>query len=113
MPNRDRPASLKPLVFHVLLVLLDGERHGYAIVKELEERIEGAHFEPGNLYRTLRTMVAKSLIEESERRPDPELDDQRRRYFRITDTGIEASRAEVARLENMVALARSHKVLAP
>ena len=113
MPDKPPRMPLKPLVFDILLVLLDGERHGYAIVKAIEEGASGARIEPGNLYRTLRSMSADGLIEESERRPDPVLDDQRRRYFRITDDGLDAARAEAARLESRVALARAHKLLAP
>jgi len=102
---------MKPIVFHILLVLMEGERHGYGIVKALEDRLPGEHVEPGNLYRTLRTLMADGLIGESDRRLDPDLDDQRRRYFGITDAGERAAREEAARLEGLVALARSHKLL--
>ena len=76
---------MKPMVFHILLILMDGESHGYGIVKALEERLPDEHIEPGNLYRTLRTLMADGFIEESDRRPDLTMDDQRRRYFGITD----------------------------
>lgn len=103
---------LKPLVFQILLVLLRGERHGYSIVKEVEQASqEGASVEPGNLYRTLRTMLAQGLIGESGRRPDPALDDQRRRYFRITDFGTRVAEAEAGRLEALVMTARAHNLL--
>lgn len=103
---------LKPLVFKILLVLLNGERHGYGIVKEVERAAEaGTSVEPGNLYRTLRTMLAQGLICESEGRPDPALDDQRRRYFRITDFGIRVAEAEASRLETLVVTARAHNLL--
>ncbi len=104
---------LKPVAFHVLLVLLDGERHGYGIVKAVEVQTgDQVRIEPGNLYRTLRTMQAQGLIEESDRRPDTAIDDQRRRYFRVTAFGTEVARAEAARLEKLVGLAKSRKLLA-
>ena len=93
---------LKPLVFHILLVLVAGERHGYGIVKELAVQTDGQlKIEPGNLYRTLRTIAAQGLIMESANRPDPELDDQRRRYFRTTPLGEEVLRAEALRMERL------------
>ena len=99
---------LKPLVFQILLVLLEGERHGYAIVKQVEANT-GAEIriEPGNLYRTLRTMETQGLIEEADSRPDPELDDQRRKYFRITPVGDEAVRLETTRIERLAVAARA------
>ena len=104
---------LKPLVFHILLVLMEGERHGYGIVKEVEQRT-GDQFkiEPGNLYRTIRTMLGQGLIEDSDARPDADLDDQRRRYFRVTNPGREAAKSEAARLDTLVTLARSQDLLA-
>ena len=106
-------APLKPIVFQVLLVLLDEERHGWGIVREIERRA-GDTFKilPGNLYRSLREMIADGLIEESARRPDPELDDERRRYFKVTKRGREAARAEAERLEALVGEARALKLLA-
>ena len=113
MRNQPPPnPPLKPVVFQILLVLMDGERHGYGIVKEVESRSNGAiRVEPANLYRTLRTLLGQGLIEESEQRPDPELDDERRRYFRITSAGVRAARAEADRLEQLVLAARSHNLL--
>jgi DNA-binding PadR family transcriptional regulator len=91
---------------------MEGERHGYGIVKEVEERT-GDHFkiEPGNLYRTIRTMLDQGLIEESDARPDSDLDDQRRRYFRVTNPGREAAKSEAVRLDTLVTLARSQNLL--
>ncbi len=104
---------LKHIVFHALMVLIDGERHGYSIVKEVEARTAGElRIEPANLYRTLRTLLSQGLIEESDRRADPERDDERRRYFRITALGMDAARSEAARLERMLAAARSRNLLA-
>lgn len=101
---------LKPAQFQVLLALLDGERHGYAIVKVVEAA-EGQRLEAANLYRTIRGLLAADWIEESDRRPDPELDDQRRRYFRITDLGRAVAQAEAVRLERLVAAARERRLL--
>jgi DNA-binding PadR family transcriptional regulator len=108
----DPALPLKPIVFHILLVLMRGERHGYGIVKEVEARAGGDfRIEPGNLYRTLRTMLAQGLVSESDERPDPDVDDQRRRYFRITDAGFESARAEASRLERMLELAKAQDLL--
>ncbi len=93
---------LKPLVFHILLVLVAGERHGYGIVKEVAVQTDGQlKIEPGNLYRTLRTIAAQGLIVESANRPDPDMDDQRRRYFDITPLGNDVLRAEALRMERL------------
>ncbi len=104
---------LKPIVFHILMVLIDGERHGYSIVKEVEARTTGElRIEPANLYRTLRTMLAQGQIEESDTRSELARDDERRRYFCITEVGMEAARSEAARLERTLAVARSRNLLA-
>jgi len=104
---------LKPTIFEILLVLSDEDLHGYAIVKQLEQRSEGSmRLEPANLYRTLRTMMGRGLIEETDHRPDPELDDERRRYFHITSFGREVAAAEAARLELLVEDARARRILA-
>lgn len=110
--GKDPVLPMKPVVFHILLVLMDGERHGYEIVKEVERRTDEAiRIEPANLYRTLRAMSEQQLIEETARRPDPDSGDGRRRYFAITDYGVEMARAEATRLESLVSAARSHNLL--
>lgn len=110
--GKDPVLPMKPVVFHILLVLMDGERHGYEIVKEVERRTDEAiRIEPANLYRTLRAMAEQDLIEETARRPEPETGDGRRRYFAITEYGHEMARAEAARLESLVTVARSHNLL--
>lgn len=108
-PRGDAPTPpLKPVVFHILLVLLEGERHGYGIVKEVEDRTRHQmRIEPANLYRTLRGMMADGLVTESDARHD----EQRRRYFAITDLGLEAARWEAARMDELVKLARSRHLL--
>lgn len=102
---------LKPLVFEILLVLHDGERHGYSIVKELSRQPSGRKVAPGNFYRTLRSMMSQGLIEESGDRPDPALDDERRRYFRLTQTGRRLVAAEARRLDKLLSPARRRSLL--
>ena len=103
---------LHPEAFRILIVLRAGERHGYALVKELE-RDPGRPGKvlPANLYRRIRTLLEQGLIEESGHRPDPALDDERRRYFAITPAGKEALRREAERLERMLAAAREKGVV--
>ena len=104
----DRHLPLKPVAFQVLLSLSEGERHGYGITQDIAARTSAKmRLEPGNLYRSLKTMLDDRLIEESERRPAPDLDDERRRYYRITPLGRKVVLAEMARLEAMVAEART------
>ena len=103
---------LRPVVFHVLLSLVDGERHGYAIVQDIADRSSARlRLEPGNLYRTLRFMLDEGLIQESDRRPAAEADDERRRYYRITRFGVRVARAEASRLADLVRDARALDLL--
>ena len=98
---------LTPPVFHILLALSDGERHGYAIMQQVALDTNGAlQLGPGTLYGCLKRMLGAQLVEESDERPDPDLDDERRRYYRITGLGARAVRAEAERLANAVARAR-------
>jgi DNA-binding PadR family transcriptional regulator len=93
------PAS----TFHVLLVLAEGEKHGYAVMREVERISEGAvKMGPGTLYGTIKRMLESGLCEESGKRPDPDLDDERRRYYRITGLGEKVVAAEVRRLATMI-----------
>jgi DNA-binding PadR family transcriptional regulator len=99
---------LRPVVFHVLLSLADGERHGYAIVQDIDQRSTARlHLEPGNLYRTLKYMLDEGLIEESDRRPVADRDDERRRYYRVTRFGRQVAMLEGARLEALASEARA------
>ena len=108
--NPDRFLPLKPVAFQILLSLADGERHGYGITQDIAGRTSARmRLEPGNLYRSLKTMLDDGLLEESERRPAPDLDDERRRYYRITPLGRKVAAAELARLEAVVAEARQKK----
>lgn len=100
-------AQLSAKAVLILATLADGYRHGYAIRKEIESRTEGAvRLGVTTLYRLLRQLLAAGLVEESARRPLPQFDDERRRYFSITPAGRRALRAELARLERVLAAAR-------
>jgi DNA-binding PadR family transcriptional regulator len=103
---------LTPAVFHVLLALVDAERHGYGIIKEVEGRTEGkVRLGPGTLYGSLKRMLKEGLVEESDERPDPEADDERRRYYRLTDFGRRVVTAEAERLRQLVSSARAKRLL--
>lgn len=107
-----QPLPLTAPVFHILVALSDGERHGYAIMQDVASQTNDAvQLGPGTLYGCLKRMLAAGLVEESEERPDPALDNSRRRYYRITALGRQAARAEAERLENAVTAARSRKLL--
>lgn len=108
----DRFLPLKPVVFQILLSLADQERHGYAITQDIAGRTAARmRVEPGNLYRSLKAMLDDGLIEESERRPAPDRDDQRRRYYRVTRLGRRVAHAETTRLEALVAEAKDKRWL--
>jgi DNA-binding PadR family transcriptional regulator len=103
---------MTPAVFNILLALADGEKHGYAIMLEVEENTGGeVKMGPGTLYGSIKRMLASGLIEETDERPDPELDDQRRRYYRLTGLGQRALRLEAERLQRQVRVARLKQVL--
>lgn len=103
---------LTPATFHILLTLSDGERHGYGIMREVAARTDGTmRLGPGTLYRTIKRLLTDGLIEESEERPDPALDDERRRYYRLTSFGQRVARAEAERLERLVGAARAKHLL--
>ena len=98
---------LPPVTFHILLALADQDRHGYAIIQEVEERTGGElTLSAGTLYRSIHRMLEQGLVVETRDRPAPEDDDERRRYYRLTKFGIETARAESRRLEQLVRLAR-------
>ena len=111
MSSRDQSAAadLTPLslaVFHILLSLGGGERHGYAIKREVAARTQGKlKLGPGVLYGSINKMLELGLIEESADRPDPHLDDERRRYYRITPYGCKVAQAEAVRMRELVQLA--------
>ena len=104
------PETLLPLqsaTFHILLALADADRHGYAIIQEVASRTSGdVRLSAGTLYRSVQRMLEQGLIEELRVRPAPELDDERRRYYRITPFGKAVARAETQRLAELLRLAR-------
>lgn len=108
--ERLRADSFLPLpeaTFHILLAVADEDRHGYAIIQEVEARTDGAlKLSAGTLYRSIQRMLEQGMILETRERPAPELDDERRRYYRITAFGSEVARAEARRLTQLVKLAR-------
>lgn len=115
MPRGQAPEDLLPLtppVFHILVALSEGERHGYAIMRQVADDT-GGHLQlgPGTLYGCLKRMLSARLIEESDERPDPALDDERRRYYRITDFGMRTVKAEARRLATAVGAARAKRLL--
>ena len=109
----DEFLPLTPAVLDIMVTLGDDKLHGYGIVQEVRRRTGGRRrLAPGTLYRSLRQMQERGLVAESEERPDSGLDDERRRYYRLTDLGRKVAAAEVERLEGLVRAARS-KGLAP
>ena len=103
---------LKPHDYHILFVLLDGERHGYGMVKEIDRQTDGqVRLEAGNLYRSVRRLIKQGLIAESDRRPAPESDDERRRYYSVTEFGRQAVAAETDRMRAVVAAAEARLVV--
>lgn len=113
-PDPHEPLPLTTIVFQILLALADRERHGYGVMQEVEDRTGGAvKLRPGTLYRALSRMLEDGWLEEVEDRPDPELDDERRRYYRLTDLGRRVAAAEARRLAREVEWARDKKLLRP
>jgi DNA-binding PadR family transcriptional regulator len=111
-PSQPDPESLLlPLpsaTFHILMALAAGDRHGYAIIQEVAQRTnDRLRLGPGTLYRSLQRMLEQGLIIETAERPDPDSDDERRRYYRITSYGESVARAEARRLTELVRLARA------
>ena len=99
-------------VFHIFLALAEGEMHGYAILQEIERRSDGTvKLGTGTLYTAIKRMLAAGLLERAESRTDPAMDDERRRYYRLTALGGRVARAEAARMNALVGLAREKRVL--
>jgi DNA-binding PadR family transcriptional regulator len=112
----EKQVSLQPLtpaVYHILLALSDGEKHGYAIMKDVEAQTGGrVKMGPGTLYGSIKRMLAAGLLAEAEERPDPELDDERRRYYRLSGLGRRVVAVESERLAKAVRVAQQKHVLA-
>src|SRR5215204_5883074 len=105
--NPEDSLPLTPAMFHILLALADRERHGYEIMREVDERTEGqVRIGPGTLYGSIKRMLQSGWIEELEERPDPQDDDERRRYYRLSDFGFKVAAAEAERLDRLVKSAR-------
>jgi DNA-binding PadR family transcriptional regulator len=103
--------ALLPLptaTFHILMALADADRHGYAIIQDVAERTAGAlRLSAGTLYRSIQRMLEQGLLVETRDRPAPELDDERRRYYRLTPFGFAVARAETRRLTELVRMAEA------
>lgn len=105
-------SPLTPAAFYILITLADGDRHGYAIMQEVSKRSgDTVRLGPGTLYGAISRLLRDGLIEETEERPDPEMDDSRRRYYRLTGQGGRALAAEAKRLEALARLARSTRTV--
>jgi DNA-binding PadR family transcriptional regulator len=114
MTRRD-PAPylpLTPAMFHVLVALADGDKHGYAILKDVRRRTDDrVRLSAGTLYAVIKRLLDDDMIAESDERPDPALDDERRRYYRLTGFGREVAVAEAERMEQALLLARAKKLI--
>jgi len=103
---------LTPLSIHVLLSLVDGERHGYGIMKEIEQLTEGRGMTAtGPVYLAAQRLLESGLIAESDKRPDPEFDDQRRKYYKLTELGRLVAVAEIERMASLVGVAFDKKLV--
>jgi DNA-binding PadR family transcriptional regulator len=110
-----QPQDLSPLPaahLHILLALADGEKHGYAVMREVERMTDGeVTMGPGTLYGAIKRMLSAGLVEETEERPDPDIDDERRRYYRPTGLGVRVLIAETERLQRLVNTAQAKQKL--
>lgn len=105
-------SPLQPATFHILLALASKNRHGYEIMKQATVDSDGrVKLGPGTLYGNIKKMMNAGLIEEIDERPAPELDDSRRRYYRLTATGTSALNSEIDRMSNLVALGKKRSAL--
>jgi DNA-binding PadR family transcriptional regulator len=112
MKKETQYSPISPAVFHILMALADGEKHGYGIMKDVEQQTNGVfRMGPGTLYGSIKRMLAIGLIEESGERPDADLDDERRRYYRLTGVGRSVAIAEADRLALAVRLAKKKHIL--
>ena len=111
MPATNSIPPLTPAVFHILLALSAGERHGYGIMKQVEADSQGkVSMGPGTLYGSLKRMLDAGLVRESDKRVDPEMDDERRIYYQITGIGAQALAAELERYNRIMTLAQERKL---
>ena len=111
MTATNSPPPLTPAVFHILLALSTGERHGYGIMKQVEADSHGkVTMGPGTLYGSLKRMLDAGLVRESDKRVDPDIDDERRIYYQITGAGAEALAAELERFQRIITVAQQRKL---
>jgi DNA-binding PadR family transcriptional regulator len=111
MATTNSTPPLTPAVFHILLALSSGERHGYGIMKQVEADSQGkVSMGAGTLYGSLKRMLDAGLVQESDKRVDPEMDDERRIYYQITGAGAEALAAELERYQRIVSVAQQRKL---
>lgn len=111
MTTTNSNLPLTPAVFHILLALSNGERHGYGIMKQVEVDSQSkVTMGPGTLYGSLKRMLAAGLVQESDKRVDPTLSDERRIYYQITGVGKQALAAELERYQHIVTLAHERKL---
>jgi DNA-binding PadR family transcriptional regulator len=107
-PTPESLLPLPPATFHILLALAEEDRHGYAIIQDVAERTDGGvRLSAGTLYRSIQRLLEQGLLMEVRERPAPEMDDERRRYYRITPFGTAVARAEARRLSELVRFARA------
>jgi DNA-binding PadR family transcriptional regulator len=111
----DAPESFLPLhkdTFHILVSLADRDRHGYSVMQDVADRTGGAlRLSPSSLYASIKRLLEQGLIEELSERPDPDHDDERRRYYRLSKLGRQVAMAEARRLERLLADARATGLL--
>ncbi len=111
MANSKANAPLTPAVLHILLALSTRERHGYGIMKQVEADSQGkVNMGPGTLYGSLSRMIEAGLIRESDKKVDPEMDDERRVYYKITGLGKKALAAELERYREVVTVAKQKRL---
>jgi DNA-binding PadR family transcriptional regulator len=111
MATTNPNTPLTPAVFHILLALSNGERHGYGIMKQVEADSQGkVTMGPGTLYGSLKRMLDAGLVKESDKRVDPEMDDERRIYYQLTGVGAQALKAELERYQRIVTIAQQRKL---
>jgi DNA-binding PadR family transcriptional regulator len=111
MTTTNSTPPLTPAVFHILLALSSGERHGYGLMKQVEADSQGkVSMGPGTLYGSLKRMLDAGLVTESDKRVDPEMDDERRIYYQITGTDAQALARELERYKRIVTLAQERKL---
>jgi len=107
-PDPESLLPLQPAVFHILVALAEGDRHGYSIMQDVAARTDGKlRMSPGTLYGSIKRMLADGLIIEVEERPDPDNHDERRRYYRLTPFGRQVAAADAARLQKVLNQARA------